>query len=169
MVANQLRRISKKQAKDLYRLSGVYTKTRGGINMKIVNVLVLLLIMAVLVGCGSQGSVNKENSGTPAAAPAEAETGSAGAAQTTTTSTDNAQTTTTTTSGNSAQFSQDIVNCVRGTPWTYAGTSAAGSYQVSYTIDGKTQYKGKEFCKVIGHVEGTGLPAGYNWEYYFRW
>ena len=117
-----------------------------GVKMKIATVLMIALIAAVLSGCGSQGSVSKEKSETAAGSQAEAQE-----------------------SGSSQDASLDLLNCVKGTPWIYAGTSTEGSYQVSYTIDGKTQYNGKEFCKVTGHIEGAGLPAGYVWEYYFRW
>jgi len=114
--------------------------------MKIATVLMIVLIAAVLSGCGSQGSVDKESNGAATDSQAEAQE-----------------------SGSVQDASLDLLNCVKGTPWTYAGTSAEGSYQISYTIDGKTQYHGKEFCKVTSHIEGTGLPAGYSWEYYFRW
>ncbi len=67
-----------------------------------------------------------------------------------------------------AAFVQDIVNCVKGTPWTYSGATSTGTYSVVYTIDGFTQYKGAQYCKVTGKVTGTALPEGYSWEYYFK-
>ena len=75
----------------------------------------------------------------------------------------------TTISGSEKQFSEDIAKCVAGTPWAYEGASGAGAYQMTYTIDGKTGYKGKEYCKVTGKAENSALSGSYTLEYYFRW
>jgi len=114
-----------------------------GVYMKKAMISVLVLALMVLMGCTSQTTTVQKSS-------------------------PDSQQAVSVNSANAQAFSQDIINCVAGTPWTYQGTGAIESYKVTYTIDGKTQYKGQEFCKVIGHVEGANLPTGYSWEYYFR-
>ncbi len=121
-------------------------------------VMASIVLLVLVAGCGTQ----QASTGSNAASSGQSDQAAASAQQNTPSAAGNVNT-------DSKQFSQDIVNCVKGTPWTYTGASAAGGYSVTYTIDGKTQYKGAEYCKVIGKVEGAGLPAGYSWEYYFRW
>ncbi|MEM3164753.1 MAG: hypothetical protein QXO51_04920 [Halobacteria archaeon] len=77
-------------------------------------------------------------------------------------------------SGSTAGLGSAIVGCTAGTPWEYSSgsvTSPAG-YKVTYTIGGKTSFKGAEFCKVSGKVEVTsaGISAAYlpSFDYYFR-
>lgn len=119
-------------------------------------VMASIVLLVLVAGCGTQ----QASTGSNAASSGQSGQAASSAQQNTPSAA---------TAAGSEKFSQDIVNCVKGTPWTYAGASASGGYSVTYTIDGKTQYKGAEYCKVIGKVEGAGLPAGYTWEYYFRW
>ncbi|MBI4361646.1 MAG: hypothetical protein HY558_00570 [Euryarchaeota archaeon] len=65
--------------------------------------------------------------------------------------------------------SVDFAACIPGTPWEYAGASAAGGYTYTWKIEGKTDYKGSSgWCKVVGKATGAGVPAGYSFEYYFK-
>lgn len=79
-----------------------------------------------------------------------------------------------TSSGPAAGLGSAIVGCTAGTPWEYSSgsvTTPAG-YKVTYTINGKTFFKGAEYCKVSGKVEvtGVGVPSNYLpvFDYYFR-
>jgi hypothetical protein len=78
----------------------------------------------------------------------------------------------TTTTGSVEQFAAAFVNCVAGTPWGFAGAagSAASAFRVTYTVEGKMQFKGKEFCKVSGvyTVDAGGQSLTGNVDIYYR-
>ncbi|MEM3086679.1 MAG: hypothetical protein QXO51_04930 [Halobacteria archaeon] len=74
--------------------------------------------------------------------------------------------------GSPAAFAAAFVDCVAGTPWSFAGAagSAASAYRVTYTVEGKKQFKGKEFCKVAGiyTVDAGGQSFTGNVDLYYR-
>ncbi len=119
-------------------------------------VLAVILVLALFAGCTSKSPA----SGTQLEGNVQSE----GAAD----SQPAASTATSVNAANAQAFSQDILNCVKGSPWTYQGTTATGNYKVVYTVEGMADYNGKQYCKVTGQVQGIALPAGYSWEYYFR-
>lgn len=73
--------------------------------------------------------------------------------------------------GSAEAFGEGIIKCTPGTPWEFTAGTQAGAYKASYTIEGKTQFKGSEYCRVKGKVEIPGATAelqGLSYDYYFK-